>query len=299
MEGELCHGYDWQGNMPHNADPKPCVATGSTNDGEPWVQTGEWYSRCGVIRVRWARFATRCPSAGRPGSSPKRPATSAGLRAPADPCTSTVARTRTGFRSYEREDGSLYIHRFSDGQMVPWYFFYAMSPVFEVGASPQQPPADDETPENEEPVENDETPEPEEPPANEEPPGNDETPEPEEPPADEQVGEHDEVPVTENSSPGVLYDDDTSDDTGDDTDDTPPLTVGFLADTIPAAHAGSGTEFVVRVQFSQAVTTSYRVLRDQALQCRPTAPPNDSAESTSAATSGTSTSSPTRALRWC
>ena len=42
------------------------------------------------------------------------------------------------------------------------------------------------------------------------------------------------------------------------------LTAAFLADTIPAAHGGK--QFVVRIQFTAPVTTSFAVLRDQVLQ---------------------------------
>ena len=43
------------------------------------------------------------------------------------------------------------------------------------------------------------------------------------------------------------------------------LTVAWVADTVPAAHEGAGQVFTVRVEFSEPVATSYRVLRDQAL----------------------------------
>ena len=45
-----------------------------------------------------------------------------------------------------------------------------------------------------------------------------------------------------------------------------PLTVEFLTNTVPSSHSGGGRSFAVRVRFSEAVPTGYRVLRDRALR---------------------------------
>ena len=48
-------------------------------------------------------------------------------------------------------------------------------------------------------------------------------------------------------------------------DDT-PLTATFLQNTAPAAHDGAGQTFSIRIEFSEPVAVSYKVLRDEALQ---------------------------------
>ena len=45
-----------------------------------------------------------------------------------------------------------------------------------------------------------------------------------------------------------------------------PLTARFLADTGPANHGGDGQTFTIRIEFSEDIDTSFRVLRDQALE---------------------------------
>ena len=45
-----------------------------------------------------------------------------------------------------------------------------------------------------------------------------------------------------------------------------PLTASFLTDTGPSNHGGAGQTFTIRIRFSEDIATSYRVLRDQALQ---------------------------------
>ena len=45
-----------------------------------------------------------------------------------------------------------------------------------------------------------------------------------------------------------------------------PLTVEFLTNTVPSSHSGAGRSFAVRVRFSEAVPTGYRILRDRALR---------------------------------
>ena len=45
-----------------------------------------------------------------------------------------------------------------------------------------------------------------------------------------------------------------------------PLTASFVQDTVPDSHGGAGQTFNLRIQFSEPLAVSYRVLRDQALQ---------------------------------
>ena len=45
-----------------------------------------------------------------------------------------------------------------------------------------------------------------------------------------------------------------------------PLTASFLADTGPSNHEGDGQTFTIRIRFSEDIDTSYKVLRDEALE---------------------------------
>ena len=45
-----------------------------------------------------------------------------------------------------------------------------------------------------------------------------------------------------------------------------PLTARFLADTDPTNHEGAGQTFTIRIPFSEDINTSYKVLRDDALE---------------------------------
>ena len=66
-------------------------------------------------------------------------------------------------------------------------------------------------------------------------------------------------------SPGSDESSGSQGDSGSNSDAT-PLTVSFVSGTVPDSHLGAGTTFTARVQFSEAVAVSYKVLRDDALQ---------------------------------
>ena len=140
MAGELCHGWNWQGNMPHNKDPKPCVATGSTNSGELYFQPDE-----GIRCSEYSTLGNECDkvSIGRPTRlRPEEAGHQRQFQGASGPLNFSRRQHTNAHQVYERPDGTLYVHVLSDGYMVPWFFFYAMSPVFEVGADPNEPDQD-------------------------------------------------------------------------------------------------------------------------------------------------------------